>query len=65
MLAFRVLLCFLFPPFAIADKGCGTSLIVIFMTFACWPIAVIIAFTVCMSEEIKGFLDESRACNVK
>jgi uncharacterized membrane protein YqaE (UPF0057 family) len=32
----RALLCILFPPLAVWDKGCGTVLIVLALTAAAW-----------------------------
>ena len=32
----RALLCILFPPLAVADRGCGTVLIVLALTLAGW-----------------------------
>lgn len=33
---FRALLCILFPPLAVLDRGCGTVLIVFLLTVAGW-----------------------------
>ena len=32
----RALLCILFPPLAVMDRGCGTVLIVLALTLAGW-----------------------------
>jgi len=32
----RALLCILFPPLAVIDRGCGTILIVTALTLAAW-----------------------------
>ncbi len=32
----RVLLCIVFPPLAVIDRGCGTVLIVFLLTLAGW-----------------------------
>ena len=32
----RALLCILFPPLAVVDRGCGTVLIVLALTLAGW-----------------------------
>ena len=32
----RALLCILFPPLAVLDRGCGTVLIVLALTIAGW-----------------------------
>lgn len=33
---FRALLCLVFPPLAVIDRGCGTVLIVFALTLAGW-----------------------------
>jgi uncharacterized membrane protein YqaE (UPF0057 family) len=33
---FRAILCVLFPPLAVVDRGCGTVLIVFALTLAGW-----------------------------
>ncbi|MCK9452530.1 MAG: YqaE/Pmp3 family membrane protein [Bacteroidales bacterium] len=37
----RVILCIIFPPLAVIDKGCGSILIVILLTLAGWIPGVI------------------------
>ncbi|MDY0077038.1 MAG: YqaE/Pmp3 family membrane protein [Tenuifilaceae bacterium] len=37
----RVLLCIIFPPLAVIDKGCGSILIVVLLTLAGWIPGVI------------------------
>jgi len=32
----RALLCIIFPPLAVLDRGCGTTLIVLALTLAGW-----------------------------
>lgn len=32
----RVLLCIIFPPLAVLDKGCGSILLVLLLTCAGW-----------------------------
>jgi uncharacterized membrane protein YqaE (UPF0057 family) len=39
----RVLLCIIFPPFAVLDRGCGTLLLVIILTAIGWVPGVIAA----------------------
>lgn len=41
MSIWRVLLCILFPPLAVLDKGCGSVVIVILLTLAGWVPGVI------------------------
>lgn len=38
---FRVLLCIIFPPLAVIDKGCGSVLIVFLLTLCAWVPGVI------------------------
>jgi uncharacterized membrane protein YqaE (UPF0057 family) len=44
---FRVLICILFPPLAVIDKGCGSILIVLLLTLAGWVPGVIGALVIC------------------
>ncbi|MDY0078937.1 MAG: YqaE/Pmp3 family membrane protein [Bacteroidales bacterium] len=37
----RVILCIIFPPLAVIDKGCGSILIVVLLTLAGWIPGVI------------------------
>jgi uncharacterized membrane protein YqaE (UPF0057 family) len=37
----RVLVCILFPPLAVVDKGCGSFLIILLLTLAEWVPGVI------------------------
>ncbi|MEZ5021545.1 MAG: YqaE/Pmp3 family membrane protein [Bacteroidales bacterium] len=37
----RVLVCILFPPLAVVDKGCGSFLIILLLTLAGWVPGVI------------------------
>ncbi|HOI32667.1 MAG: YqaE/Pmp3 family membrane protein [Bacteroidales bacterium] len=41
MSIWRVLLCIIFPPLAVIDKGCGSVVIVILLTLAGWVPGVI------------------------
>lgn len=43
MSCFRVLLCIIFPPLAVLDKGCGSIVIVTILTVAGWVPGVIAA----------------------
>lgn len=40
---FRALICIIFPPLAVIDRGCGTFLIVLLLTLAGWIPGVIAA----------------------
>lgn len=42
----RVLLAILFPPLAVADKGCGSLLIVFLLTICGWAPGVIAALVI-------------------
>ncbi|MCC6616773.1 MAG: YqaE/Pmp3 family membrane protein [Anaerolineae bacterium] len=39
----RAILCIIFPPLAVLDRGCGTVLIVLVLTLAAWVPGVIAA----------------------
>ena len=39
----RALICILFPPLAVLDRGCGTVLIVLVLTIAGWIPGVVAA----------------------
>lgn len=41
MSIWRVILCIIFPPLAVYDKGCGSFLIVFLLTLAGWIPGVI------------------------
>ncbi|MBR2318382.1 MAG: YqaE/Pmp3 family membrane protein [Bacteroidaceae bacterium] len=42
----RVLLAIIFPPLAVADKGCGSFLIVFLLTCCCWVPGIIGALVI-------------------
>lgn len=42
----RVLLAIIFPPLAVADKGCGSALIVLLLTLCGWIPGVIGALVI-------------------
>jgi uncharacterized membrane protein YqaE (UPF0057 family) len=46
MSCFRVLLCIIFPPLAVLDKGCGSILIVAILTSIGWVPGVIAAIVI-------------------
>lgn len=46
MSLWRVLLCIIFPPLAIMDKGCGSVIIVFLLTLCGWIPGVIAALIV-------------------
>ncbi len=43
---FRVLLCIIFPPLAVLDKGCGSILITTILTICGWIPGVIAALII-------------------
>lgn len=42
----RVILCLLFPPLAVYDKGCGSILLVTILTIAGWIPGIIAALII-------------------
>ena len=46
----RVILCILFPPLAVLDKGCGSILLVVLLTIAGWVPGVIAALIICKKD---------------
>lgn len=42
----RALICILFPPLAVIDRGCGTVLIVLLLTAAGWVPGAIAALVI-------------------
>jgi uncharacterized membrane protein YqaE (UPF0057 family) len=52
MTLFRAILCIVFPPLAVLDRGCGTVLIVLALTIAGWIPGAIAALLInFMAEE--------------
>lgn len=47
----RALVCLLFPPLAVLDKGCGTILLVTILTLIGWIPGVIAAMVVCVADD--------------
>ena len=47
MTIWRVVLSIIFPPLAVVDKGCGSFLIVLILTFCGWVPGVIAALIIC------------------
>ncbi|MBP1583582.1 MAG: YqaE/Pmp3 family membrane protein [Victivallales bacterium] len=47
----RYLLCLLFPPLAVLDKGCGTILLVLLFTLFGWLPGTILAFLICFKDK--------------
>ena len=46
----RYLLCLIFPPLAVFDKGCGTMLLVFLFTLFGWLPGTILAFLICLKD---------------
>ena len=47
-LAIRIILCFIFPPLAVFDKGCGAMLLVFLFTLFGWLPGSITALIICL-----------------
>lgn len=50
VLIIRYLLCLVFPPLAVFDKGCGTMLLVLLFTLFGWLPGTILAFLICIKD---------------
>jgi uncharacterized membrane protein YqaE (UPF0057 family) len=46
MSIWRVILCIIFPPLAVIDKGCGSLLLVLILTLCGWIPGVIAALII-------------------
>lgn len=46
MSLFRVILCIIFPPLAVLDKGCGSILITFLLTLCAWVPGAIAALII-------------------
>lgn len=46
MSIWRVILCIIFPPLAVVDKGCGSFIIVFILTLIGWVPGVIAALVI-------------------
>jgi uncharacterized membrane protein YqaE (UPF0057 family) len=51
MSCFRVILCLIFPPLAVFDKGCGSIVIVFLLTWMGWIPGVIAALVIINSKK--------------
>ena len=47
MSIWRVILCIIFPPLAVLDKGCGSLILVFILTCCGWIPGVIGALIIC------------------
>ncbi len=52
-LVIRIILCFIFPPLAVFDKGCGAILLVLLLTFLGWLPGTIAALILCLADKRK------------
>ena len=50
ILAVRYLLCLVFPPLAVFDKGCGAMLLVGLFTLFGWLPGTVLAFLICIRD---------------
>jgi uncharacterized membrane protein YqaE (UPF0057 family) len=51
VLILRYILCLVFPPLAVLDKGCGTILIVFLLTLFGWLPGTVMAFLICIKDK--------------
>ena len=51
VLVIRYILCLVFPPLAVFDKGCGTMLLVLLFTLFGWLPGTILAFLICIKDK--------------
>ncbi|HWL53653.1 MAG TPA: YqaE/Pmp3 family membrane protein [Chthoniobacteraceae bacterium] len=49
----RAILCFLLPPLAVLDKGCGSVLLVLLLTLVGWVPGILAALLICTREPAK------------
>ncbi len=49
----RILLCFIFPPLAVFDKGCGSMLLILLLTALGWLPGTIVALIICLADRNK------------
>jgi uncharacterized membrane protein YqaE (UPF0057 family) len=47
----RVILCIIFPPLAVIDKGCGIMLLVFLLCFLGWLPATIVALYLTLNDK--------------
>lgn len=49
----RLLLCFIFPPLAVFDKGCGAVLLVLLLTLLGWLPGTVVALIISCADKNK------------
>ncbi len=47
----RGILCFIFPPLAVFDKGCGCMLLVLLFTLFGWIPGTVLAILICLKDK--------------
>jgi uncharacterized membrane protein YqaE (UPF0057 family) len=52
-LLIRIILCFIFPPLAVADQGCGAFMVVFFLTLLGWVPGTVAALVIAVSKDKK------------
>lgn len=49
----RIILCFIFPPLAVYDKGCGTIILICVLTLIGWLPGTAVALILCYADKNK------------
>lgn len=49
----RILLCFIFPPLAVFDKGCGSMMLIFLLTLLGWLPGTVVALIICLADNKK------------
>jgi len=49
----RIILCFIFPPLAVFDKGCGSMLLILLLTCLGWIPGSVVALLICLADKKK------------
>ena len=49
----RVILCFIFPPLAVFDKGYGAMLLILLLTLLGWIPGTVVALILCLADKNK------------
>ena len=49
----RIILCVIFPPLAVFDKGCGAMLLIFLLTLLGWLPGTIVALILCLADNKK------------
>ena len=50
----KAVLALIFPPLAVLDKGCGTTIVVALLTFPLWIPGVLVALFIIFSDKPRG-----------